>query len=440
MSRQNIKIAILGLGLENQALLSFWHKHKLEGEITVCDKRAPKIISQYLPSNMPINFKTGTDFNKNLENFDILFRSPGWPLFCPGVIKAQKTGKSIITSPMNLFFALCPSRNIIGVTGTKGKGTTSSLIAAILKTGGKTVHLGGNIGIAPFSFLNKIKKSDWVVLELSSFQLEDLKYSPKIAVITNIYPEHLAAADPLNPNYHLNYKEYKQAKFNIAAYQKKNDYLIVNKKISKLLPSSSKLPGQLRYFDKLNLSSKLVADFNQENIGAAVAVAKIIKIKQKDIVQAVNRFKPLKHRLELVTQSKGVKYYDNSFATNPESTILDLQAFKKNIILIAGGADKGADFKPLIQEIKKTVKYLVLLLGAGTENIKRALKKESFDRQKISEVKNMSQAVKLAIRKSQSGDTVLLSTACASFGLFKNYKERGDQFKQYVQKYTTEKK
>lgn len=441
MSRQKltavppIKIALLGLGLENQALLDFFISNKLEGEITVCDRRDLKTLKKIRPLPNKIKYRLGNDYNKNLVDFDLLFRSPGWPLFCPGIKEAQKNKKVIITSAMNLFFALCPTNNIIGVTGTKGKGTTSSLIHEILKKTGKKVYLGGNIGVAPFSFLSKLNKNDWVVLELSSFQLEDLKYSPKIAVITNLFPEHLAPADPLNPNYHPSLKKYYQAKFNIFQNQTSTDFLVFNKNFKKILKEQKNISSKTKYFSKSQLTSRLAASYNQENVGAAVAVADILKIKKSIVISAVKSFKPLEHRLELVTEKKGIRYYDNSFATNPESTELDLKSFKKSIILLAGGADKGANFSSLAKTIKTTVKFLILFPGAGTNRLKLALKKAKFPNQKIWEAKDMSQAVQQAKKQASPGDTILLSTACASFGLFKNYKERGQQFKTYVKKF-----
>lgn len=442
MSRQErkiknpLKIAFLGLGLENQAVINFFLKNKFNGEITVCDRRDLKTLQTVMPLPRQIKYRLGKEYNKNLDNFDILFRSPGWPLFCPGIQIALKNKKIFLTSPMNLFFALSPTKNIIGVTGTKGKGTTSSLIFKILKTAGKKVYLGGNIGVAPFSFLSKLKKNDWVVLELSSFQLEDLQYSPKIAVITNLFPEHLAPADPLNPNYHLSLKKYYQAKFNIAKYQTSKDYLVFNKNFQNLLKTEKNIQSKLKYFSSSQLASRLAASYNKENIAAAAAVARILKIKPTLTASAVKDFKPLEHRLELVKEKGGIKYYDNSFSTTPESTELDLKSFKKSIILIAGGADKGANFSHLAKTIKKTVKFLILFPGVGTSRLKTALTKINFPVQKIWDAPDMALAVKQAKQQAAAGDVVLLSTACASFGLFKNYKDRGQQFKNYVKKFS----
>lgn len=407
------KIALLGLGLDNQALLALLKSQKIKAEITIKDGR-----------------QDPRGFNKNLYKFDILFRSPGWPILCPGVQEAIKKGKTEISSPLNVFFALCPSKNIIGVTGTKGKGTTASLIYKILKDAGKRVWLGGNIGVSPLTFLNKIKASDYVVLELSSFQLEDLKYSPRISVITNLYKEHLAPADPNNPNFHHSYNAYWQAKLNITK-GRENKYLVANKSLAPKL-KREKIAGKLIFSATSSLPSKLIGNYNQENIGAALEVAKILKIKASQVQKTIANFGNLEHRLELVEEINGVKYFDNSFSTTPESTILDLKSFDGPIVQIAGGADKGASFKNLAKTIKAKVKFLILLPGKGTLRIKKELNAVKFEKEKIKETADMKEAVKIAEQKANAGDIVLLSTACASFGIFKNYKERGDLFKKYV--------
>lgn len=410
---KNKKIALLGLGLDNKALLTLLKNQKIKASLTIKDAKLD-----------PLNF------NKNLYQFNILFRSPGWPLFCPGIKEAIKKGQTEVSSPLNLFFALTPTKNIIGVTGTKGKGTTASLIYQILKDAGKKVWLGGNIGVSPLSFLNKIKSTDYVVLELSSFQLEDLKYSPKISVITNLYQEHLAPADPNNPNYHHSYTGYWQAKLNIAK-NKENKYLIANINLKTKL-QGVKLAGQTNYFSVSQLKSKLVGDYNRENIGAAIAAAKILKIRPAQYEKTIANFSNLEHRLEFVKEIKGIKYFDNSFSTTPESTILDLKSFKAPIIQLVGGADKGANFKPLAKAIKQKVKFLILLSGQATPRIKNELKRIKYPPGQMVEVDSMEKAVKIAKQYAHPGDIVLLSTACASFGLFKNYKERGNLFKQYV--------
>ena len=472
---QNKKIAILGLGLENLALVKYILKKKVKCEITICDKREDvrakmkntglrvkpamtntksgmtdvsvsggnnqRLLRRPLAARNDIKWQLGKGYNKNLEKFDILFRSPGWP-----VIPLAPFIKGV-SSPMKLFFELCPSKNIIGVTGTKGKGTTASLIYEILKKAGKRVWLGGNIGVAPFEFLDKIKKNDWVALELSSFQLEDMTVSPHIAVITNLYLEHLAPADPNNPNFHKSLKAYRDAKLNIVKWQRSGDKAVLNYEL-RITNYGLNTKSKKIYFKKSELPSKLVGEHNKENIAATVEVAKIAGVKNEIIKKAVAGFKGLEHRLELACEYKGVKYYDDSFATTPESTIIALKSFASPIILFLGGADKGSDFSELAEEVKKYVhpvksgkagakqfhgvKYVVLLNGDSTPRIKKELLKAGFKADNMKLAFNIKEAVKFAKAKAAPGDVVLLSTACASFGMFKNYKERGNLFKAEV--------
>lgn len=428
---QGKKIALLGFGLDNQSLVKLLEKYKINTKITICDARAKNKLPEISTVYSPINYQLGSNFNKNLESFDFLFRSPGWPLACPGIQAAQKNGQTKITSVLNLFFSLCPTKNIIGVTGSKGKGTTASLIYRILQEAKKTVWLGGNIGIPPLSFLSKIKSTDCVVLELSSFQLEDLTTAPRYAIITNLFKEHLAPADPNNPNYHHSYDAYWRAKLKIIGTPNAK-YLIINKNLTSKIKRVISHP-KIVYFSASSLPSKLIGNFNRQNIGAATVLAQLLKIKPLVYKKVVANFSNLEHRLELVKETLGVKFYDNSFSTTPESTALDLQSFSAPIIQIAGGADKGANFKPLAKIIKQKVKFLILLSGPGTERLLLELIALKFPPNKMTLVKNMPAAVALAKQQSVAGDVVLLSTACASFGLFKNYKERGELFKQAVQ-------
>jgi UDP-N-acetylmuramoylalanine--D-glutamate ligase len=440
----NKKIGILGWGLENQALVGYLLKHKARCEITICDRRKDIIKKWISPASCgmgmtkkgmemtKIKWQLGQKFNKNLEKFDILFRSPGWPIDCSGIKSAVRAGTAL-SSPMKLFFDLCSTKNIIGVTGTKGKGTTASLIYVILKEAGKRVWLGGNIGLAPFEFIDKIRASDWVVLELSSFQLEDMTVSPHIAVFTNFYPEHLMAADPNNPNYHKSLKDYWRAKVNVIKLHKNGDWTVMNNNLKfKIL--NFKLRSKIIYFKKSGLPSNLVGGHNEENIAAAAATAKIVGVKPGIIKKAVANFKGLPHRLELVRKVKGVQYYDDSFATTSEATIIALKSFARPIVLLLGGADKGADFKKLATEVKKRAKFAVLLNGAATSRIRRELLRVGFRPEKMKLAYNIKAALKLAARNAARGEVVLLSTACASFGMFRNYKERGDLFKAEVRK------
>lgn len=432
------KICILGLGVENYALLEYMQRTNSDLQdldISICDSRDLNELEARSSNLKPdVRFKLGRDYDKNLDEYDIILRSPGYPLFKEEIKKAQRKGV-VITSPMKLFLEICPTDKLIGVTGSKGKGTTASLICDILKKAGKKVFLGGNIGTPPFGFLPKIKKSDWVVLELSSFQLEDMDRSPKIAVITNLFREHLTPADPNNPNYHRSMNDYWRAKANIFRHQDRNCYLVINEKL-KSKKEKIKHKGKTVYFSRSELLSKLKGEHNKENIAAAVKVAAILNINNEVVKKAVKDFKGLPHRLEKISAVKGVEYYDDSFATTPEASIIALRSFEKPVILLAGGADKGADFSEFAREIEKRVKHLILFKGEGTTRLTKALKKRPKARSLIprSFVGDMKEAVKEARKQADTGDVVLLSTGCASFGIFKNYKQRGEFFEKEIKK------
>lgn len=437
----NKRLAILGLGVENYWLIKWLIKHKINCQITVCDQRPLEVLGdKFIELNKykNITWQLGSEYNKNLDRYDILFRAPGWPINCPGITAGlKKNNNLVLTSPMRFFLDLVGTNNIIGVTGTKGKGTTSSLITAVLKKAGLKVHLGGNIGVAPFSFIDKLTKDDFVVLELSSFQLEDLHLSPHIAVLTNFYQEHLAPADPNNPNYHKTLSAYWLAKFNVAKSQTARDIFIINEKLKdKLLKWEAKngrLKQRVIYFGKSNLKSALPGEHNKENIAAAEVVAKVLKIDKEAVAKAVSKFKSLEHRLELVKEINKVRYYDDSFATTPESAIIALRSFSEKIVLIAGGADKGSDFKELAQAIKNKTKYVCLLAGDGTKRLEKELININFKNYTV--YSDLFSAMKKAKSLAKSGDVVLMSTGCASFGMFANYKERGRQFKEIVNKF-----
>jgi len=481
----NKKIAILGLGAENYAVLKFLFGKVKGAQITVCDKRSNQELGdKYKELTKKVSWNLGATFNKKLYQYDILFRSPGWPLDCPGIKEAiartnadltrthaERAARTMLYSPIRLFFDLCPTKKIIGVTGTKGKGTTASLIYEIIRQAGKRVWLGGNIGIAPFEFIKKIKDNDWAVLELSSFQLEDLETSPRIAVITNFYREHLASADPNNPNFHSSLLKYRNAKLNILKWQKAGDLAVLNRRFGgKIGRRRSK--SQLLYFTKSTLQSRLPGEHNRENIAAAETVARLMNIKPAVIAKAVANFKGLEHRLEMVREIKGVhphtrsvysknqggissrasglpsprlssrnsgvgvKYYNDSFATTPESTIIAIKSFKPPIVLLAGGADKGANFRSMAQAIKTRVKFTVLFKGLATPRIEKELRRVGYPKSQVKVVADIKNAVKLARKKIGKTGIVLMSPACASFGMFKNYKERGALFKREVKKIT----
>ena len=405
------KLAILGYGLEGQDAERYFKG--LGDETTVLDK---KFNENYLD---------------NLKKFDVVIRSPGVYRYLPKIVRAEKEGVEI-TSSLKIFFDNCPAK-IIGVTGTKGKGTTSTLIYEILKNSGKDVYLVGNIGKPYLELLPKLTKDSFVVMELSSFQLIDLTKSPYIAIVLNITLDHM--------DWHKDKDEYINAKKNIVKYQTKNDFAVVNSEyeVSKSFLELTK--GKVILFSKSKLENKYKArllvrgEHNLENVAAAVSVAKILKIKEDIILKTVQGFKGLEHRLELVKEVGGVAFYNDSFATGPQPTIAAIKSFTEPETLILGGSDKGLSYNDLGKEIttNKQVKK-VIIIGQVGPLIIRSLNKAGFRGSIINlKQKSMIKIVENAYRNTLAGGVVILSPAAASFDMFKDYKDRGNQFKKAVQ-------
>ncbi len=463
--------AVLGLGIENLALVKYL---LTRGEkVTVCDIRDQTTLGDryYELKDRGVSFRLGPDYLQNLTDFAEVFRSPGLPLFDPNIGRAKAAGVHI-TSAMRLFVELCPCTTI-GVTGTKGKGTTSSLIYRILNLSqakkGHKAFLGGNIGIAPFEFLSELGRGDVVILELSSFQLEDFEKSVDVAVITNITEDHLAPADPVNPNYHKSRADYINAKTNLFRHQGSNGVTILNMADPTSRELQPLVPGQLLtygdqpqpkgawhekqgsiYTIRWNLgditeqliSSEFIqvrGEHNLLNISAAALVSRTAGADTQSIREGISGYQGLEHRLEYVETVNNVQFFDDSFATAPDPTIVALKAFTEPIVLIVGGADKGADFSKMAEEILQGSVTTVILIGVTGPKIGDTIREVAAKSGcKVPELvygcNNMTEIVSTAYQKAFPGGIVLLSTACASFGMFRNYKERGDLFKTEVRR------
>ncbi|MBX4187093.1 MAG: UDP-N-acetylmuramoyl-L-alanine--D-glutamate ligase [Candidatus Doudnabacteria bacterium] len=396
---RNKKIAIVGLGKNNQKLAEFLSGKNIKYEIVDGWKSPNELVGK-------------------LDSFDIIFRSPGLPYLSAAVQQAKRAGVQIL-SQTKLFFQLCPAP-IVGVTGTKGKGTTSSLIAKILETAGRRTWLAGNIGRDPFEFVEKLSASDIVVLELSSFQLQDLGQSPHIAVVLSITPDHL--------NHHHDFEEYIHAKAQILSHQKPTDFAVLHPN----LPDWFKNQGQAEKIviepgKVAQLKRKLLGEHNLDNIAAAKAVAEILKIDPKVVEKVVAEFEPLPHRLSVLKTVKGITYIDDGFSTNIEPTIAAINAVTTPVILIIGGSEKGLDFTALGKKIVSAdkVKGLVVI-GEVTGKILKVV--EGFKGKVLTGAENMTKILEQAQSLAAAGDTILFSPATASFGLFKDEFDRAEQF------------
>lgn len=428
-----MKVALLGYDTEGK--VSYDYYKALGAEITICDQKADLDIPQDVPSQL------GEAYLDNLDYFDTLVRTAGLP---PRLILAKNpdvAGK--ITTLVNEFMRVCPTPNVIGVTGTKGKGTTATLITKMLQAAGKDVCLGGNIGVPPLTFLDKLTADYWVVLELSSFQLIDLAHYPHIGVCLMVVPEHL--------NWHADMGEYVAAKSRLFEQQTSADTAIYfgDSPLSHEIASAGagrKLPyyrspgafvnGNMITIDGAEICTtdelKLLGQHNWQNVCAALTAYWQVDQNIDAARSVLTTFSGLEHRLEFVRELDGVRYYDDSFGTTPETAMVALQAFAEHKIVILGGSDKGADYAELAGVVKTSNVRRALLIGEQAEKIQAALETAGFT-DFASGGNNMQQIVSNARAAARSGDVILLSTGCASFGMFTDYKDRGDQFKRQVQ-------
>jgi len=396
------------LGIKNALILGYGK----EGETS------EKYIKKYYPNVKTgvADIKQGKDYLKKQGNFEMAVKTPGIN---------KKFVKIPYTTATNIFFSKIKGNNkIIGITGSKGKSTTASLTFAILKEAGKNVEFLGNIGRPMLEYLlSPIKKDAIFVLELSSYQLDDLKFSPDISVCTNLFPEHM--------DYHGSIKNYYGAKKNIINFQNKDDYFVYNPKSKEMAGWLKNYKGRAIPFSK-EISIKesdipLIGEHNRNNIRAAVSVAKILNIKDQAINKAIKNFKSLPHRLEFVGQFKGIKFYDDGSSTNPESAIMAIKSLKNIDTIFLGGEERGYDFSGLEKTIKKyKIKNIVLFPDNGDKIIKN---KKDFN---ILKTSSMMEAVKFAYKNTQNGKICLLSGASPSYSLWKNFSEKGDEFKKMV--------
>ena len=445
------KVAIIGLGVSNIPLLDYLYEKK--ANVTVFDERNIDDISKEIMDKITLynfTFHLGENCLENLKGFNVIFRSPSC---LPTRLELQEEANrgAIVTTEIEMLMQMAPCK-VIGVTGSDGKTTTISLINAILQRAGYNTYLGGNIGTPLFTRLSEMKPDDIIVLELSSFQLMGMEISPNISVITNITPNHL--------NIHKDYNEYIEAKKNIFKYQKEDEIVVLNydneitrncakEANSKVIFFSSKEKLDNGFIvdegiikeceDKVRkhiLNTKdviLRGTHNYENIATAIAATSTL-VDLDVAVDAVKDFKPVEHRLELVKEIDGVKWYNDSVSSSPTRTIAGLNSFDEEIILIAGGYDKNLDYTPIAKPIVDKVKGLILL-GQTSDKIFNAVKQELEDEHKDLDIyvcDSLEQTVLLAKKIAKPGQIVLFSPASASFDMFKNFADRGNKFKKLV--------
>lgn len=447
------KVAVIGLGVSNLPLIDYLYR--LKAEVTVFDQRDINSIDENLVQKIK-DYGMGMSFGENyleeLVGYDLVFRSPSCLPTNPYLIREAERG-AIITTEVEMVIELCPCK-VIGVTGSDGKTTTTTLISEILKAKGYNVFLGGNIGIPLFTKISEMTPDDIVVLELSSFQLMGMKISPDISVITNITPNHL--------DKHTDMEEYIDAKKNIFKYQDENGLLVLNYDNEITRSFGEEANGKVVFFSsKSKLSDGYIVDENKikycenglrshildtkemklrgthnfENAVAAIIATKDF-VDLETACKTIIDFPGVEHRLELVLETKNrIKWYNDSVSSSPTRTIAGLNAFSlRNIILIAGGYDKNLDYTPLAKPIVDNCKELILL-GATSEKIEKAVNfelKKQGKKMNIYHCTDLVQTIEKAKEIAVQGDIVLFSPASASFDMFKNFAERGELFKKYV--------
>lgn len=448
-SLENKNITVIGIGISNVPLLKFLAKSK--AKITAADKRTKNELGAVYAEleKLGISFVLGEGYLDNIpKNTDIIFKTPGLRYDVPQLCKAVENGAHL-TSDTELFFKLCPAE-IIAVTGSDGKTTTTTLIYEMLKKEGYDTFVGGNIGLPLFENIEKIKPESKVVLELSSFQLHTLKQSPSTSVVTNITPNHL--------NWHTDYAEYIDAKKNIFRYRKNGARVVLNND-NDITKNFKEPDGDFFMFGRTNppkeglciedgiivkksadkpdekildtAKIKIPGVHNIENYMAAIA-AVYGKVSFETIEYIAKNFGGVEHRIEFVKKVDGTKYYNDSIASTPARCEAGLKSFNQKVVLIAGGYDKKIPFDSFGEVVCTYVKKLILV-GHTAEKISSAvLNAKNYNGLEIFMFKDFEEAVKYSKEISEKGDIVLLSPACASFDLFKNFEERGKMFKSIV--------
>ena len=432
------RVAVLGLGVSNRPLVRLLLEFGCS--VVGCDRTPREKLEEEVLELEKLGCKlhVGDRYLDGVEA-DVVFRTPGMHPGNPAIQALRQRGAEI-TSEMEVFFEVAPC-HLIAVTGSDGKTTTTTLIAEMLKAAGKTVWLGGNIGTPLLPLVRQMKKEDYAVVELSSFQLMDMRRSPQRALITNLAPNHL--------DIHKDMEEYVDAKKNIFRYQKEGDLLVLN--ADNPITASFRGPGETRFFSRLGEGHVCIRDgiicrgdtpvlpvadillpgvHNVENYMAAIAMVEGLA-SDEDIRRVAQTFGGVEHRIELVRVKDGVRYYNDSIASSPTRTIAGLRSFPEKVILIAGGYDKHIPYDPLGPEICRHVKKL-FLNGATGPQIRAAVENCAGEKPEMVDCGDFASAVKAAAEAAEPGDVVLMSPASAAFDQFRNFMVRGNTFKELV--------
>lgn len=393
------KILILGYGKEGMATEKFLKKYVPDAEIGIADKN---INANYLDEQV---------------NYDLVIKTPGIP-------------KRFITKPYttatNIFFANI-NNVVIGVTGTKGKSTTVSLIYNILKNAGRRVNLLGNIGKPMLEvLLGPVVEESIFVLELSSYQLDDCHYSPHISVVLDLFPEHM--------NYHGNVENYYRAKKNIIAKVTNRDYFIYNPRFKELNKWAKETKCQAIPFNEVKIDLKninLIGKHNAENIRAVITVAHLLEVNDDVMTESIKAFQPLPHRLQRVGIFKKITFYDDAISTTPESTIFAIESLKNIGTIFLGGEDRGFDFRKLVKVIAKFKIPNIVIFPDSGDKILNLIKNQKYQ-PRILKTKSMEDAVKFAFQYTPADKICILSCASPSYSVWKNFEEKGDEFQKYI--------
>lgn len=419
---KNKKVCILGFGREGRSTLKKLLEVKGFDSLTVVDI---KDVSKDCPSG--VNCIFGEGYLDCLDDFDLVFKTPGVVLK-----KELSEYKCKFTSETEVFISAFKDK-VIGITGTKGKSTTSSFLYHVLKTAGKNVLFAGNIGIPVFDIASEVRDDSIIVIELSCHQLEYINVSPHISILLNVYEDHL--------DHYGTREKYGLSKKNIYKYQDASDFLFTTKEvIDEWGPSKSKVTlvskdmCPIGSFEEIKGAS-LRGEHNLLNITFAYLVSKMFMVSLEDFELSVKTFETLPHRLEYVGCIEGIDYYDDSISTTVKSSISAVKSIDNSAVLLLGGMERNIDYTELVSFIKDSrLKFIICMYESGKRifDMYEALKKVPNSPKAIF-VNDLFEAVKKAKEVAKKGEAVLLSPASASYGYFKNFEERGDTFKQLVQ-------